>query len=494
MTLRYPNNLPTLVAQSSTLDLQVEDPGYAWKRQEPRWKLIENLVGGTLQMQAGSTTWLPMEPKERDDSYRIRLAQSVLPPYYSRMEAMLAGMLTRKPIRLENVPDQITEHLFDVDLQGNDLNVWAFNQARLMFRYGHIGTLVDYGREDGAVSDRPYWCTYTPRDILGFRHSMTDGTQKLTQLRLYEEQTLPLPDSEWGEEIAQQVRVLEPNRFRLYQQRGSAGKGFELVEDGPTTQQEIPFAIAYANRTALLESIPPLEEIAWLNLQAYRRSSDLANQLHLAAVPRLFLYGFPAEVESLEAGPESATAAPADARAEYTEPQGTSYQYQFQHLELIEKQISQLGVAAILGQQAFQESGVAKAIDRSQGDSVLMSVALQLQDMIDNCLAFHARYLGLPSGGNCIVNRDFVSQKLEPAEVQQLIALEQAGKITQETLLQRLADGEWLGELDVDAELQATEAIQRQRMQEQADRLGGALGGLNAPPEQPQPDIGNGTD
>ena len=202
-------------------------------------------------------------------------------------------------------------------------------------------------------------------------------------------------------------------------------------------------------------------------------------------MPRLFLYGFPAEVDSLEAGPESATGAPADARAEYTEPQGKSYEYQFKHLELIERQISQLGVAAILGQQAFQESGVAKAIDRSQGDSVLMSVALQLQDMIDTCLDYHARYLGLPSGGNCIVNRDFVSQKLEPAEVQQLIALEQAGKITQETLLQRLSDGEWLGELDVDAELQATEAIQRQRMQEQADRLGGALGGLNAPPGQP---------
>lgn len=486
MTIRYPNNLPTLVAQTSNLNLKVEEPGYAWRRQEPRWKLIENLVGGTLQMQAGGTTWLPKEPKEGEDSYRIRLAQSVLPPYYSRMEAMLAGMLTRKPIRLENVPDQITEHLFDVDLQGNDLNVWAFNQARLMFRYGHIGTLVDMEEKEAK---RPYWCAYTPRDILGFRPSSIGESKKLQQLRLYEELTLPLPGSEWGEEIVQQIRVLEPGNFRLFRQRGSLGQGFaELPKNeagNVTTLGEIPFAIAYANRKALLESIPPLEEVAWLNLQAYRRSSDLAHQLHIAAVPRHYIFGAPAELEELEAGPESATALPADARAEWSEPQGTSYQYQFQHLELIEKQISQLGVAAILGQQAFQESGVAKAIDRSQGDSVLMSVALQLQDMIDTCLAFHARYLGLSSGGNCIVNRDFVSQKLEPAEVQQLIALEQAGKITQETLLQRLADGEWLGELDVDAELQATEAIQRQRMQEQADRLGGALGGLNAPPEQP---------
>ena len=34
---------------------------------------------------------------------------------------MLAGMLTRKPVRLDDVSDVIREQLFDVDLQGNDL-------------------------------------------------------------------------------------------------------------------------------------------------------------------------------------------------------------------------------------------------------------------------------------------------------------------------------------------------------------------------------------
>lgn len=478
-TLRYPNSLPTLVPQATTLDILVEEPGYAWRRQEPRWKLIENIVGGTLQMQQGGVTWLPQEPNESDASYANRLMQSVLPPYYSRMEQMLAGMLTRKPVRLEDVPDAINEHLFDVDLQGHDLNVWAYQFARVLFRYGHAGVLVDYGREDAAQTDRPYWCVYSPRDILGFRTARVDGTQRLTQLRLYEEITLPLPGSEWGEEVVQQVRVLEPGRFRLYQQRPSAGRGFQLVADDTTTLQEIPFAVAYANRTAQMESMPPLEEIAWLNLQAYRRSSDLANQLHLAAVPRLFLYGFPADLDEIEAGPESAIGAPVDARAEFAEPGGNSYQYQFQHLELIERQISQLGLAVIMGQQSFQESGYAKSIDRSQGDSVLMSVALQVQDLIDSCLDWHAQFLNLPAGGSSVVNRDFISSRLDPADVAQLLQLELNGKITQETLLQRLVDGDWLGELDVMAELEATQAAQAARFREQADRVGSALGNLS---------------
>jgi hypothetical protein len=75
--------------------------------------------------------------------YDNRLARSVCPPYYQRLERMLAGMLTRKPVRLEDTSDSITEQLFDVDLLGNDLNVWCYEAARKMVRYGHVGVLVD---------------------------------------------------------------------------------------------------------------------------------------------------------------------------------------------------------------------------------------------------------------------------------------------------------------------------------------------------------------
>ena len=77
---------------------------------------------------------------------------------------MLAGMLTRKPVRLEDVSDVVREQLFDVDLQGNDLNVWLYDEtARKCIRYGHVGVLVDAPK--AGDNGRPYW-QYTPRDIL----------------------------------------------------------------------------------------------------------------------------------------------------------------------------------------------------------------------------------------------------------------------------------------------------------------------------------------
>ena len=55
---------------------------------------------------------------------------------------MLAGMLVRKPVRLNDTSDDIRLHMFDVDLEGNDLNVWTYETARKMIRYGHCGVLL----------------------------------------------------------------------------------------------------------------------------------------------------------------------------------------------------------------------------------------------------------------------------------------------------------------------------------------------------------------
>ena len=160
---------------STVQELKVHDPGIAWRRMEPRWRLMEALQQGTLGMQAAGRTYLPQEPAEDEAAYRSRLARSVCPPYAERLVAMLAGMLTRKPVRLDDVPDVIREQLFDTDLAGSDLNVFVQEIAKTCIRYGHVGVLVDFPRgdegDDTPVTSysRPYWVAYDPRSILGWR-------------------------------------------------------------------------------------------------------------------------------------------------------------------------------------------------------------------------------------------------------------------------------------------------------------------------------------
>ena len=429
---------------------KINDPNTSWYAQEPHWILIEDLMQGTYGMRRKHRRYLPQEPRELDESYDNRLARSVCPPYYQRLERMLAGMLTRKPVRLDDTSDTIREQLFDVDLQGNDLNVWTYETARKLVRYGHIGTLVDAPSDGG----RPYWVTYTPRQILGWRSELQDGQQRLTQLRLLE--STIVPDGLYGEKAVEQVRLLTPGAYELHQ-RDDQGE-FKIIDEGTTSLSEIPFSVAYANRHGYLESRPPLEDIAELNLKTYQVQSDLDNQLHISAVPMLAFYGFPSAAEEVSAGPGEAIAFPADGRAEYIEPGGSSFDYQFRRLEQLAVQINELGLSAVLGQKLSAETAEAKRIDRSQGDSTMMVIAQNVQDMIDNCLQYHAQYLGQnEAAGSCLVNRDFIGARLEPQEIQSLLQLYTAGTITQETLLQNLADGEVLGDdFNVEEELEAT--------------------------------------
>ena len=430
----------------------VESPNTAYVNMEPHWLLIEALLQGTYGIRKGHRKYLPQEPRELDEAYDNRLMRSTLAPYYVRLERMLAGMLTRKPVRLEDVSDVVTEQLFDVDLQGNDLNVWTYETARKCIRYGHVGVLVDAPK--AGDNGRPYYCTFTPRDILGWRSEIKDGKQVLTQLRLMEEITVP--DGLYGEKQVQQVRVLTPGAFEIHQkdQKGD----FVLVDEGSTSLSEIPFSVAYSNRVGVLESRPPLADIAELNLKAYQVQSDLDNQLHISAVPMLAIYGFPQSAEEISAGPGEALALPESARSEYIEPSGNSYDAQFKRLDQIASQINELGLAAVLGQKLSAETAEAKRIDRSQGDSTMMVIAQQMPDLIDNCLGFHAQYMQQPQAGRSFINRDFLATRLEPQEIQSLLQLYTAGTITQETLLNQLSAGEVLGdEFDVEEEIEATQ-------------------------------------
>ena len=404
--------------------IQVGDPNASWHAMQPHWILIEDLMGGTYGIRRKHRRYLPQEPREQDESYNNRLARSVVPPYYQRLERMLAGMLTRKPVKLQDVSDAIREQLFDVDLQGNDLNVWTYESARKLVRYGHIGTLVDAPSNGG----RPYWCTYTPRQILGYRTEQQDGQQRLTQLRLQETVLEADPDSKYGEKQIDQVRVLTPGQYQIHQREDNGN--YKVVDEGTTSLDQIPFSVAYCNRVGFMESRPPLEDIAELNLKSYQVQSDLDNQLHISAVPMLALFGFPSSAEEVSAGPGEALAFPADGRAEYIEPQGRSFDFQFKRLDQIQAQINELGLSAVLGQKLSAETATSKMIDRSQGDSTMMVIAQNVQDMIDNSLKFHAQFMGQQeAAGSCTVNRDFIGARLEPADVNALLQLYTAGKI-----------------------------------------------------------------
>jgi hypothetical protein len=435
----YSNNINTFQVAVT----EVQQQNQSWRNMQSHWGLIEDLVEGTSKIRGKARIYLKQEPREEDESYDVRLSRSVCPPYYLRMERMLAGMLTRKPVRLSDVPDNIEEELFDVDLEGNNLTNFVYNISRLCIRYGHVGVLVDAPAEGG----RPYWIPYTPRDIIGWRTEIQNGLRKLTQLRLTER--IVKPKGMYGEETIEQIRVLEPGTFSIFQRNDDGD--FKKVDEGTTSLDFIPFSVAYSNKVGIYESRPPLEDIAELNIKSYQIQSDYDNQLHISAVPMLAFYGFPAAAEEVAAGPNEALSLPEGSSASYIEPNGNSFTAQEKRIDKLEYQINELGLAAILGQKMSAETAQSKKIDRSQGDSTMMVLSQQIQDLLDNCLKFHAAYEKQNIAGTTFVNRDFVDTSLEPNQIDALLKIYAAGVIDQEELLKKLVEGEVLSE-DIDIE------------------------------------------
>ena len=431
----------------------VASPNAAYQRMANFWGLIEDLKEGTYKIRSEHRKYLPQLEREVDDSYDRRLSRSNVVPFMQRIEKMLAGMLVRKPVRLDGVSDLVREQLFDVSLEGDDLNVWLYTTARTVISYGHCGVLVDAPKDGEKV--RPYWVTYEPKNILGWRTEVIDGVRQLTQLRLMEH--VVEPDGKYGEKIIKQIRVLEPGRFEIHR-KDKKGE-YKLHDEGEMSiKDKIPFSVAYSNRVGYYKSRSPLYDIAELNLKHYQIQSDLDNILHISSVPLLAVFGYP-NSDEITTGPSEALSLPPESRMEYVSPSSDSYESQFRRLEDLKDQINTLSLAAVLGQKLVGESAEAKRIDRSQNDSTMMVVAQQMQDLIDNCLKFHSEYLNEPNAGSSFVNRDFVTARLEPQEIQSLLALFTAGTISQETLLTQLSSGEILGDdFDVEEEVEATQS------------------------------------
>ena len=430
----------------------VASPNTAYQRMANFWGLIEDLKEGTYKIRSEHRKYLQQEPRETDDAYDTRLSRSTVVPYLQRIEKMLSGMLVRKPVRLDDVSDLVREQLFDVDLEGNDLNVWLYQTARTAISFGHVGILVDAPKEGDKA--RPYWVTYEPKDILGWRTEIQEGVRVLTQLRLLER--VVEADGKYGEKLITQIRVLEQGSYQIHR-KNNKGE-YKLFDEGEMSiKDKIPFSVAYSNRVAQFESRSPLYDIAELNLKHYQIQSDLDNILHISSVPLLAVFGYP-NADEITSGPNEALSLPPESRLEYVAPSGDSYDSQFKRLEDIEHQINTLSLAAVLGQKLVGETAEAKRIDRSQNDSTMMVLAQQMQDLIDNCLKYHSEYLNEPNAGSSFVNRDFVTARLEPQEIQSLLQLFTAGTISQKTLLDQLSSGEILGDdFDVEEEMETTQ-------------------------------------
>ena len=422
------------------------------------WGVMAAVTNGTEYLRDQSETYLPQEPREDDEAYQTRIDRSVLSPYTSRLIETAAGAILRKPIHIEG--DQYWLDLAqNIDGIGSNINEYARRALVSSLTYGHSAILVDYPAamgarnlaEERAQGRRPYFIHVDAAQIWGWRQASTMPGAPLTQVRIHEYTTRPLND--FGEEQIEQMRVIYPGKYDLY----TLGQDVvEFSETGGYSLDEIPLVPIYSNRRGMLQSLPPLLDIANLNLTHYQRQADLIHALHIAAMPTLVLEGWDDTTGSATMGVNYAIAMQPGNKAYYVQADATSFDAQAAELQSLEMQMSSLGFTKLFGQKFVAESAEAKRIDQAQGNSVLSIISQELESALNQAFGFAAQYVGLEPP-EITIDRDFDYYRLIGQDVSVLTQLNQAGKISDQMLLEVLRRGEILPDnVNIEDELAAS--------------------------------------
>lgn len=422
-------------------------PSVAHTRMAGKWELPRALMGGTAAMRMNAYKFLPRHPAESGRHWHARLQRSVLRNFFRRTVLSLTGKVFAKPLVLgDDVPPRLRDLMEDVDLMGRNLHVFAHEVFADALVHGLSHILVDYPRieagatlaDERALGARPYAVHVRADQLIGWRIDDDGGRPRLTQLRLRESVTEP--DGAFGERAVEQVRVLEPGAWSLWQQDEDGT--WRMVDHGQTSLDFIPLVTVYTQRCGPLEAEPPLEDLAWLNLEHWQIRSDQRNALNVTSFPILAAAGWNKDDGQVEFGPNKfLTTADPQGKFYYVESGGAHLAAGRAELEALEEAMRLFGLQ-------FELSGAPTAtgriIDAAEGAAPLQAWALGLADAIEQMLMHFARWEGLADGGSVSLGGDVVPS--DGGELDVLIKARAAGDISKEAFVGELRRRGVLGE------------------------------------------------
>ncbi|MBR8182101.1 DUF4055 domain-containing protein [Burkholderia ambifaria] len=407
------------------------------------YPVIGALLGGTTAMRKAGKEYLPQWPNESDAAYENRLATATLFPAFSRTCEVLTGKPFSKPITMgDDVPARLVEWCEDVDLQGHNLHAFAAAVCFHALSYGLCGILVDFPTTDGlrtqaeetAAGVRPYFVHIHAQNILGWRAQRINGVQTLTQLRFLE--IASEPDGDFGEKEIEQVRVLYPGRWEVWRESEQADargkKEWILHSNGVTTLKKIPFVPVYGRRIGFMQGVPPLVELAHMNIEHWQSKSDQQTILHVARVPILFakmLGDSPITVGA-------ATAVKADdpeADMKFVEHSGQAIKAGYDELLALEDRMRQVG-AELLVIKPGNRTVAQTVSDNEAGMCSLQRIIQDEEDALDAALDLMAEWIGETEGGHVDIFSDFGVASLAEASLELLRDMNVDGTFSDESL------------------------------------------------------------
>ena len=433
------------------------------------WEIMKAVTEGTDYLRQNSEAFLPLEPREDYDAYLARVNRAVFSPFTQRLIRAATGLVLRKPITLTGDPYWTEMFKMDVDGCKSDLDEYARRVLMCSLIYGQSHILVDYPAPSGARSlaeeraqdRRPYWIEVDPTNLYGWRLDREANYGNLIQVRLAEKAVLP--SGQFGEQVFDQIRVIEPGRYRVFRKKeqleemydvsdnSSVGefevattqKDYKQVESGNFSLGEIPLVTIYSGKTDNLVSKPPLLDIAYLNLAHFQRQADLIHSLHVASQPMLVMEGYDDQTKDLAISVNYAMATQPGNKIYYVEPASSAFDAQSAEIKELQMQMATLGISTLSQQKFVAESADARRLDRVDTNSMLAMVSMELEQKLQKAFNLSAEYVGIEPP-EVKISRDFDIERLIGQDITALTSLFDQQVIDREEFRDILVQGEVL--------------------------------------------------
>lgn len=441
--------MPTLDERKT--DPSIPDPEY--EVMADRWQTISDLLGDTEAMRAAGDRYLPRHHKETDRGWRNRVATCVLLNRFAHTLSTLCGKVFCNPIVVgEGTPEEIQTLFTDIDLRGNDLDVFAQSWFREGMAKGVAYVLVDTPRidqeEKPSLEDvntgnlRPYWNFIKPENVIALRTEVVKGKERITHVRIREEVQIV----EGFAVISKpQIRVLEPGTVQIYSQVKDKGKEQWVKTQKFATELPIVPLIVFVpgERQGNILTKPPLYNLADLNITHWQSTSD---QRHILTVGRFPMLACSGSLGTEADGKKEAVIGPdkllhsrdPQGRFYYVEHTGTAIAAGDKDLLNLETQMSMFGaqmLTAVPGSQTATE----KAIDTAEAMSPLQQMAGKFVDSMELALQYTALFMGKEASeaGELSINVDWAGQSVK-VDIAQLREARKAREISRSTYLEAL--------------------------------------------------------
>lgn len=412
---------------------------------------IRDVIAGEDRLKNAGAQYLP-EPEGMTSKQYNRYVQGS--SFYAVAERTLRGMVgsvTRNKPILE-LPTRIESMREAATFEGHSLDVLLEDALRETLSIGRYAMLLDYPTDGAAPGSAPFVSTFNAESILDWKEELVGGRQKLTYLRLHEDND----DLETGVEqhlVLQLAPAYTVKRFHVTTKRN--GPAIQSVEEIQIGEDIIPVingsplfdipavVVSPYNLKADVEK-PPFLDLVNVNLAHWRNSADYYWSLYLTSQPTPWVSGAINEKNKpTQIGSGAFWVLPQGAQAGMLEFTGAGIAAQKTALDDLTAQMATLGARMVYdGKGRNETTDTAKLRHRSEL-SLLHSSVNMVETAILKLLRLAAEWTSEnPEDVVLKLHRDFTTAQMEPATLTALIKAWQAGAISHDTLLMNMKKGE----------------------------------------------------